>query len=760
VLDLVKENYKVLVLVIFFWMIISLIVLPSLRRLKHLIILKFYKNPYVKNVFYLLRYIALFLIVLVLIDIQIEFKIIQISNEINATTLVISLLTIYGILYTFIQFALGYSNQKQNDKYWGESVIEVLLNRGMEFTFFHSKYFKAILLYSVIYPLINWEKISFLQPFQIYLLSFWEIVIVFIYLLYVFLFTKSLFIMRRLFLLEKRIADDIKIFIKMKKEEKYHELFNYSIRNQNYLFIDVLYKEAMSLENTERKELFKNILIDLLYTYKFKQDKMIRKQKTQNKLYFMKRMFSYMFQHEKLTEIGLSFDELLIIYRISEKIIYNELKLLTGDNEEKFVEELVSLYGRRNSFSFEYDLDNLPLIIWDAIKSNEDIVKLHFEVENRDLEKYVYQKSNQSSDPSFDKLFANKKHYINKLLNESRQFLEAFENEPSTFIFKNNDEKYINDIIYDYLLDLEFTEENKRYIKILIENLNVAYKISFILHVMLYTGEDVLKNRKKDVLFLKQIIKNTYIEDITNAELKMFVIDKMSKSDVNDRIGSELIETIFINLKGQSTNKDFIQSSIDQPYLSYATMVKIKFIFNEEHSIHIDFSGIETHHIKQNKGQVDWKITFIQEMLTTPDLLKESFFENHFIEISDEILKENTMQVVNENDFRFFYVNYWFNLSEKKFNNMRSKKPGVGNGILEFLVLKVDEPDYDYLLTNKKLAIFFKEKIRPIIYQSNKNIEQYVHCLADQANELSKTPSISKLKIEIIIHKLTKLIYE
>src|SRR5699024_12278598 len=109
-------------------MIISLIVLPSLRRLKHLIILKFYKNPYVKNVFYLLRYIALFLIVLVLIDIQLEFKIVQRSNEINATTLVISLLTIYGILYTFIQFALGYSIQEQIDKYGGECVIDVLLH--------------------------------------------------------------------------------------------------------------------------------------------------------------------------------------------------------------------------------------------------------------------------------------------------------------------------------------------------------------------------------------------------------------------------------------------------------------------------------------------------------------------------------------------------------------------------------------------------------------------------------------------------------
>src|SRR5699024_12391087 len=104
-------------------------------------------------------------------------------------------------------------------------------------------------------------------------------------------------------------------------------------------------------------------------------------------------------------------------------------------------------------------------------------------------------------------------------------------------------------------------------------------------------------------------------------------------------------------------------------------------------------------------------------------LLKESFFENHFIEISDEILKENTMQVVNENDFRFFYVNYWFNLSEKKFNNMRSKKPGVGNGILEFLVLKVDEPDYDYLLTNKILAIFLLEKIRTYIILSYKNLK-------------------------------------
>src|SRR5699024_11824537 len=39
----------------------------------------------------------------------------------NPLTLVIAILTIYGILYAFIQFAIGYANQKESDKYWGRS---------------------------------------------------------------------------------------------------------------------------------------------------------------------------------------------------------------------------------------------------------------------------------------------------------------------------------------------------------------------------------------------------------------------------------------------------------------------------------------------------------------------------------------------------------------------------------------------------------------------------------------------------------------
>lgn len=758
--DLVKENYKLLLTIIFAWMFISLFILPVLRKIKYLIILSsFYKNPYVKNIIYILSYIILFFIILVLIDIQVEYQVINISDDMNATSLVISLLTIYGILYTFIQFALGYSNQKENDKYWGESVIEVLLNRGMAFTFFHSKYFKAILLYSAIYPLINWETIPFLQPYHIYLLSFWKIAIALIFLLYVFLFTRSLFIMRRLFLLEKRITDDIKINIERKKEEKYQEFFNYSMRHHNYLFVDVLYREALSLENNERKEFFKNILSDTLYTYRLKQDKMIHKQKARNELYFMKRMFSYIYQNDKLKEIGLSLQELIIMYRISEKIIYNELKLLAGDDEEKFLKELVSVYSSKSGSRYECFLDNVPLIIWDAIKSNDDLSKLHDAVENRDVEKYIYQKSMQSSDDLLDDILASKKYYILKLLNHSKKLLKAFEAKTSTFIFKQNDEKYIDEIIYHYLLDFEFTEANKRYIKIISEHLDYVYKVAIVFYVLLYTGGDDLVNRKKDVLFLKQIAKNNHTEDITNPELKACVIDKISTSNIGRRIDQNLIETIFNNLKRQSTDEEFIQSSINQPYLSYATMVKIKFIMNENHSSFLDFSKISTYKIEQDKFQDDWKMTFIREMLATPSLLKESFFTNHILGISEEIVKENKMQIVTENDFRLFYLNPWFNVSEKEFNDIKSKNHGIGNGILEFLVLKLDQPDYDYLLTNKKLAEYFKGKIRQIIYQSNKNLEDYVNHLASQTNELSETPSISKLKIEIIIYKLTKLMY-
>ena len=66
--DLVKENYKLLLTIIFAWMFISLFILPVLRKIKYLIILSsFYKNPYVKNIIYI-GFVFIFLGLVLFLD--------------------------------------------------------------------------------------------------------------------------------------------------------------------------------------------------------------------------------------------------------------------------------------------------------------------------------------------------------------------------------------------------------------------------------------------------------------------------------------------------------------------------------------------------------------------------------------------------------------------------------------------------------------------------------------------------------------------
>src|SRR5699024_11680476 len=84
----------------------------------------------------------------------------------NPISLVIAILTIYGILYAFIQFAIGYANQKESDKYWGRSSMEKLLLQHVEFVIFHSNFFKFLLIYSVFFALLNWEEILFIEPYH------------------------------------------------------------------------------------------------------------------------------------------------------------------------------------------------------------------------------------------------------------------------------------------------------------------------------------------------------------------------------------------------------------------------------------------------------------------------------------------------------------------------------------------------------------------------------------------------------------------
>lgn len=59
-----------------------------------------------------------------LVALQQNYDFIQFGNKDNYNALVISILTLYGILYTFLQFTIGYALQNKNDKYWGRSITK------------------------------------------------------------------------------------------------------------------------------------------------------------------------------------------------------------------------------------------------------------------------------------------------------------------------------------------------------------------------------------------------------------------------------------------------------------------------------------------------------------------------------------------------------------------------------------------------------------------------------------------------------------
>ncbi|WP_248928669.1 hypothetical protein [Paenibacillus hamazuiensis] len=139
--------------------------------------------------------------------IQQQYGFIQLGNKDNYIALVISIITLYGILYTFLQFTIGYALQNKNDKYWGRSITKDIFLKRLGFEVFKSTMFKLLIMYSVIYPILSKAILLGIKDFNIsngFPQAFWEVSVLSIYVLYAYLFLQSLNSMKILYDIQER----------------------------------------------------------------------------------------------------------------------------------------------------------------------------------------------------------------------------------------------------------------------------------------------------------------------------------------------------------------------------------------------------------------------------------------------------------------------------------------------------------------------------------------------------------------------------
>lgn len=749
---------------VIFWFFISGMINRTLFRVKNGIKqTRFWKIKPIKKSVFGLGILLVISTIVFLANLQEKNNVIDIGDKDYHLNLVMAILTVYGILYAFIQFAIGYADQKNNDKYWGKSTTEVLLSENIEFIIFHSRFFKVVLFYIAIFPLTNWQVFKLIAKYESFALALWEVCLTIIYVLYIFLFTKSLVIMRRFFAMQKNHELPVKWLIEIEKLEDYEELFNDSYQNKNDLFMKVLFQDTMSIEGSERKEMFIKILRGTLGSFSDKQNVKIHKQKSQKIKYghfHLYRMFSNLYRDEKLEDLGFSFDDLLSIYRITEEVLFNEVKLVAKDDQSKIIAEIVELYSNRQNHFKECRYYGVPHIIWDQVQSNADLLALHRYMETKYAWSINIEELDNEGQSHLKLLNQSKNQYIWKLLDCSKDFLGKEGSHTSHFVFHKSNELSIKNAIYQYILELEFSENNRVQIELLMDVLDYEQKVALVFYILLYPTETDYIKKQQYVLFFRPLLDNwNDNKRISDPEVKDFVLWKIENSNIKHKITPNLIEWIFKNLETHSTDVRLIQSCIDWDYFSYAKILMFKYIFNEIHDRYPDFSNQEHATIKQQWS--DWRVVFLKEMVKNSVLLKEDFFKEHIMAVSRHISKSsNPIVLFNENDFRLFYMNPLFEITEIEFLRFIEEKTYLQKGILEFLILKLDKAAYKYLITNERIVVLFKWRVKEIIYETNLDIESYVHQLALRANEVTMDSPVSQLKKDIIIRKLIDLLYE
>jgi len=731
---------------------------------------------------------------IILVTLQERFHFINLGKEDNNINLVISLLTLYGIFYTFIQFAIGYASQTERDKCWGKSKTKTILTENIGYKFFGSNTFKLLLSVGSLYPIIKLNKELLLHLSKIthinlsvmknFVVSFWEVSIFSIFILYIILFTKSLHAMKYFFHIQESKDFILDHMIKSDILERYQDLFLYSYKKRDHYFFRALKSDINTVKSEEKAEMLQEIIknsinafIDIQMEHKnvIESGNKISKKVIDGyrfRCYDLIVFFNDLWKYIQIDQIELDFKTLLYFYELQNSVLLNQIFIFCLGDEQKIINEINSTFIRnghlRISYFEETSFYDVPEIIWNNITMYTELTKLnHYMINRSTTEKLLERYNNIIEVQKFsrdEKRVLNKyKVYLNRLLEKCKEFQGELKSDRSLYLFNsyNNTQENrkvsisMQEQIFHYMCDLEYSVENKKYIEILTTKLEYKYTVALIIYIMFYTGSNPYS---KDILFLRKIILNYYdSENIKSKENIDYICSLISNSNIDDEIFTELI-TWTLNHLNSNISENILKRCNYDPYLSYAKYLKLKFIFHDYGYFNPGFSELSLDDLNGNEC-IDWRVGFLEEILQTPNVLKEEFFFIHQYSFYEEVLESALPESIYEkNDFRLFFINHSFSVSENDFINLLRKDIYLGKGIFEFLILNLDKENYNYLLENFEISVVFKMKVKEILNASSLSIVSYLDNLVNMANECSTTPFPS-FKQDQIIKKLQKLLY-
>lgn len=750
------------------WLIVRVIGIPIYLKIK--VRLRLTKNAKIyMKIFKFVRNLIFFIVIVMLIAIQQKYKIVNVGEEENNLSLVIGILTLYGVLYAFFQFTIGYALQNKYDKFWGRSLTKTLFLKRLGFNIFTSMIFKILIFFASIYPVLEKntiENLTGINRFSAALQASWEISIVLISVLYLHIFLKTIGNMRALFNMQESRRMYLDVLIKDEISEEYEASFEYSYRNNSGLLLKSIFAELETIPKVEQKEMLMYVLdevffysIDLVSLNQknnffsiFKQDSLNRKP------LYIYNFFEELYRKIEEANIELNLSDLLKIWNLQATAINNSIIIEKG--KDKY-EKIYNIFSTDISYPDSYF--KLPLEIEKKILSYRDVELVHKYATQREYYEYAFGLfSNETKiSEDYEKFFLKSyKKYLIKLLKLYNKFVDGIKDHGYSNFFGDIGSSYssefmnnqTSEVIYDYMINLECTEQNKKYVLFLSRKLKLKFKVSLIFYHMLYTGPSW--EWKNEVVFFRRIVQPEWNDvPISSKPILDYVSHRIRKSNIGHRIEETLIIWISQNINISKFNEKIIEKCLEERYLSPTKFLKFIYIFSERNSTPIGFYDFDFTHVKSTNFR-RWEMNFLSDIVSSPWLLKEEFFAGHLISFCRNI-SYTIEDYIYEDDYRVFFYNFHFHLSEEEFYSFFYNED-PGKGIVEFLILKLTEISYDYLLSGI-MSSYYANKVRIIIQKENKSIEEYVEDLVKKTNECS-IRNISVIDKENIIRKVRHLI--
>ncbi|MEC1179045.1 hypothetical protein P9B03_11170 [Metasolibacillus meyeri] len=771
VIELIKENIYIFFVIAIFLVLIQFFINHVYITMKNKFILtKIYKNIIVQN---FLNAILPVILLAILTAFQQKYELINFGKKENYLTLVISILTLYGILYAFLQFTISYALQNKNDKHWGRSITKDFFLSYLGFEMFKSTFFKITLLYVVIYPVLGNIIPLEIKFFNIYFQhsiadAVWEVGLLVICILYVYLFLQSLSGMKILYDIQEKRNLWLELKIQDKIIEKYKKYFDYSYKQNNDNFCEILFDELKLLNSNEQVDMLMSILGEIFGTGRlpkvrkkglfkiFNKDEQI----WENRSFYINNLFNKLYEEIEKNNIELSLQGALVIYRWHDNAIIDTLinRRNSDDTKNKdFCIDLIAIYSSRDNFRYDMECTyfKLPSIIKSCIASCEDIERIHSYIVNR--QGFMNQGSLADKEP-YNMMVESYYRYFQSMLHSYGSYFNKLGYRYYSNFFGVHRNRFMNEqeseIIYDYLINLEYTEDSKEYALFLINKLDFKYRASFVFYNILYTGSS--RKWEKDILLFEKIINQNWLdESIYDKNILEFVCTKIKNSNIGHRINSDLIKWIIKNMTISQLNEEVLERCSSERNFSYSQFIKLKYIFNQDYYCSLNLNTVDLNKTSF-KSYSDWKIGFVKNILQTPKLLKTSFFSQQVYYVCSKISYERE-HFQMENDFRLFLVNHSFKLSEDKFIDM-IENYYLGKGIIEFLILQLGELEYKYLIDgvcDKPFAL----RVRAVIRGLNISVSSYIDGLVNQVNECGNEiiSSIEKDEIIRVVEKMVKV---